>query len=78
MVADMLSNNNLNPILTELFIRGRKLNISLLFITQSYFAVPKNIRLNSTHYLVFKIPNKRELQQIAFNLIHQILTFKTL
>ena len=62
MVADMLSNKNLNPIVTELFIRGRKLNISLVFLTQSYFAVPKNIRLNSTHYFVIKIPNKRELQ----------------
>ena len=51
-IADMLSNKNLNPIVTELFIRGRKLNISLAFITQSYFAVPKNIRLNSTHYLI--------------------------
>ena len=67
MIADMLSNKKLNPIVTELFIRGRKLNISLVFITQSYFAVPKNIRLNSTHYFVMKIPNKRELQQIAFN-----------
>ena len=67
MIADMLSNKKLNPIVTELFIRGRKLNISLVFITQSYFAVPKNIRLNSTHYFVMKIPNKRELQQIASN-----------
>ena len=67
MIADMLSNKKLNPIVTELLIRGRKLNISLVFITQSYFAVPKNIRLNSTHYFVMKIPNKRELQQIAFN-----------
>ena len=67
MIADMLSNKKLNPIVTELFIRGRKLNISLVFITQSYFAVPKNIRLNSTHYFVMKIPNKRELQQITFN-----------
>ena len=67
MISDMLSNKKLNPIVTELFIRGRKLNISLVFITQSYFAVPKNIRLNSTHYFVMKIPNKRELQQIAFN-----------
>ena len=68
MMADMLSNKKLNPIVTELFsIRGRKLNISLDFITQSYFAVPKNVRLNSTHYFVMKIPNKRELQQIAFN-----------
>ena len=67
MIADMLSNKKLNPIVTELFIRGRKLNISLVFITQSYFAVPKNIRLNSTHCLMIKISNKWELQQIAFN-----------
>ena len=67
MIADMLSNKKLNPIVTESFIRGRKLNISLAFITQSYFVVPKNIRLNSTHYFIMKIPNKRELQQIAFN-----------
>ena len=51
----------------ELFIRGRKLNISLVFITQSYFAVPKIIRLNSTHYFIIKIPNKKELQQIVYN-----------
>ena len=50
MIPDMLSNKNLNPIVTELFIRGRKLTISLVFITQSYFVVPKNIRLNSVHY----------------------------
>ena len=50
-----------------MFITDRKLNISLVFITQSYFAVPKNIRLNSTHYVVMKIWNKQELQQIAFN-----------
>ena len=56
-VADMLSNKNLNPIVTGLFIRGRKLNISFVFITQSYFAVPKNIRLNSTNYFIMKIPN---------------------
>ena len=67
MIADMLSNKKVNPIVTELFIRGRKLNISLVFITQSYSAVPKNIRLNSTHYVVKKIPNKRKLQQIAFS-----------
>ena len=59
MIADMLSNKKLNPIVTELFIRGRKLNISLVFITQSYFAVWKNIRLNSTHYFVMKIPSNR-------------------
>ena len=57
----------LNPVVTELIIRDRKLNISLVFITQSYFAVPKNVRLNSTHYFIMKMPNKRELQQIAFN-----------
>ena len=58
----MISNKKRNPILTELFIRGRKLNTSLVFITQSYFAAPKNIRLNSTHYFIMKIPNKRELR----------------
>ena len=59
MIADMLSNKKLNPIVTELFIRGRKLNISLVFITQSYFTIPKTIRLNSTHYFAMKIPIKR-------------------
>ena len=63
----MLRNKKLNPIVTELFIRGKNLNISLVFITQSSFAVPKNIRLNSTHYFVMKIPNKREHQRITFN-----------
>ena len=67
MIANMLSNKKLNPVVIELFIRGRKLNISLVFITQSYFAEPKNIRLNFTHYFIMKIPNKRELQQIAYN-----------
>ena len=63
----MISNKKLNPVVTELFIRGRKLSISLVFITQSYFAVTKNIRLNSTHYLFTKISKKPELQHIAFN-----------
>ena len=67
LIADMLSNKKLNLIVTELFIRGRKLNISLVFIMQSYFAVPKTVRLNSTHYLLIKILNRRELQQITFN-----------
>ena len=67
MIADMISNNKLNPIVTELFIRGRKLNISIAFITQSYFKVPKDVRLNSTHFFILKIPNERELQQIALN-----------
>ena len=63
----MINNNKLNPIVTELFIRGRKLNISIIFITQSYFKVPKDVRLYSTHFFIMKIPNKRELQQIALN-----------
>ena len=67
MIADILSNKKRNPIVTKLFISGRKVNIYLVFIAQSYFAVPKNIRLNSAHFFVMKIPNKRELQQIAFN-----------
>ena len=67
MIADMINNKKLNPIVTELFIRGRKLNISIAFITQSYFKVPKDVRINSTHFLIMKIPNKRELQQIALN-----------
>ena len=66
IIADML-NMRLNPIVSELCIRGRKVNISLVFITQSYFAVPKNLRLNSTHYFIMKILNKQGLQQIAFN-----------
>ena len=57
----------LNSIVTELFIRGRKLNISLVFITQLYFKVPKGVRLNTTHFFIAKIPNIRELQQIAIN-----------
>ena len=67
MIADVIINKNINSVVTELFIRGRKLNISLVFITKSYFAQPKNIRLNSMHYFIMNIPHKRELQQIAFN-----------
>ena len=63
----MKSNKKLSPIITELFLRERKLNISLVFISQSYFKVPKIIRLNTTHYFIMKIPNKTELQQIASN-----------
>ena len=66
MIANMVSHKKPNPIVTGLFIRGRKLNISLVFIRQSYFPVPKNIRLYSTHYFVMKIPNKKELQKNAF------------
>ena len=67
IIADILSNKKLNSTVTELFIRGRKLNISLVFITKSCFAVTKNIRLNSTHYFITKIPNAREFQKITFN-----------
>ena len=67
MIADMIDNKKLDSIVTELFIRGRKLNISLVFIMQSYFKVPKDVRLNKTHFFIAKIPNKRELQQIATN-----------
>ena len=74
MIADMINTKKLNSIVTEFFIRGRKLNVSFVFITQSYFKVPKDVRLNSTHFFIMKIPNKKELQQIA--LIHQTLTLK--
>ena len=67
MIADMINNKKLNSVVTELFVRGRKLNISLVFITQSYFKVPKDVRQNSTHFFIIKISNKRELQQIALN-----------
>ena len=67
MIADMVKNKKLNLIVTDLFIRGRKLNIFLVFITQLYFKVTNNFRLNSTHLFIMKIPNKRELQQIALN-----------
>ena len=67
MIADMMRNKKLNSIVTELFIRCRKLNISLVFISQSYFKVPKDVRNNSTHFFIMKIPNKREFQQIATN-----------
>ena len=61
MIVDMINNKKLNSIVTELFIRSRKLNISLVFVTQSYFKVPKDVRQNPTHIFIMKIPNKREL-----------------
>ena len=67
MIADMIQNKKLNSIVTELFIRGRKSNISLVFITQSYFKVPQDVRLNTNHFFITKILSKRELQQIAIN-----------
>ena len=67
LIADMTHKKKLNSIVTELFIRRRKLHISLVFVTQSYFKVPKDVRLNSTHFFVTKILNKRELQQVVIN-----------
>ena len=67
MIADMIHNKKLNSVVGGLIIRGRKLNISLAFITQSYFKVPKDVRLNTSHFFISKITNKRELQQIAIN-----------
>ena len=67
MIADKIHNRKLNSIVTETFIRGRKLNSSLVLITQSYFKVPKDVRLNTTRFVISKIPNKKELQQIAIN-----------
>ena len=78
MIAGILSNKKLNPMLTELFIRVKKLNISLAFIPQSYFAVPKNIRLNSTHYFIMKMPQISKNLKKSHLIIHQILTLKVL
>ena len=67
MIADMINNKKLNSLVTELFVRVRKLNISVVFVTQLYFKVPKDVRLKSTHFFIMKIPNKKELQQITLN-----------
>ena len=67
MIADMINSKKLNSIVTELFIRERKINVSLVFITQLYFKVPKDVRLNTTHFFIMKITNERELQQIGIN-----------
>ena len=61
MIPDVINNKNLNSVVTELFIRSRKLNIYLFFITRSYFEVPKDVRLNSTHFFIMEVSNKREL-----------------
>ena len=66
-IADITTSTKFQTIIKELFIRCRKLNASLVFITQSYFSVPKDVRLNSTYYLIMKINNKIELQNIAIN-----------
>ena len=67
MIADIMTNKEFQSIIKELFIRCRKLDISFVFITQSYFSVPKDVRLNSTHHLIMKINNRKELQNIAIN-----------
>ena len=67
MIADIMTNKKFQTIIKALFIKCRKLNISLVFITQSYFSVPKDVRLNSTRCLIMKINNKRELQNITVN-----------
>ena len=64
MIADMIHNKKLNSIVTELFIRGTKLNISLVFITQSYFKDPKDVGLNTSHFFIAKIPNKRQFNKL--------------
>ena len=66
MIADMID-KKINLIVTEYFVRGRKLNILIIFITKSYFKIPKDVRLNTTIFLIVKIPNQRELQQMAIN-----------
>ena len=66
-IAEIVTNKTFQAIITELFIKYRKLNILLLFVTQSYFSVWKVVRLNSTHYLIMKINNRRKLQNIAIN-----------
>ena len=72
MIADMINNKKLSQIVIELFFRGRKVNIFIIFMTQSYFRVPNDVRLNSTHLPVMKISNKRELQHITLNLSSDI------
>ena len=65
IIADIMTNKKVQAVVKELFIRCKKLNISLVFIAQSYFSVPKVVRINSTHYLIMKINNRRDLQNIA-------------
>ena len=72
LIVDMISNKTLNSRVAEPFIRGRRLNISLVLITQSYFEVSKDVTLNRTHFFIMKIPNKRKLQQFAINHLSDI------
>ena len=75
MIADIIHNKKLDSIVTELFIRGRKLNISLAFITQSYFKVPRDVRLNTTHFLSQKFQIEESFKKLR-EIIHQILKLK--
>ena len=77
MIADMLNNKKYNPIVPEIFIRGRKLNISLVFVTQPYFVVSVDIRLDSTDYFIMKFQTKQNFIKLCL-IIHQMLTLKTL
>ena len=72
IIADIITNKTVQSLIKELFIGCKKRKISLVFITQSYFSVPKDVRLNSTHYLIMKINSKRELQNIAINLLYTL------
>ena len=67
LISHVTSDKKAQQVLKGLFIRCRKLNISLCFLTQSYLSVRKDVRLNCTHYIVFKLNNKRELRNIAIN-----------
>ena len=67
MIADVISKKKLKQKVIEIFIGIRKINISTVFITKSYFAVPRDVRLNCTHFFIMKIANKKELQKIQFN-----------
>ena len=77
LIADMINNKKLNSLVSELFIRGRKLNISIVFITQSYFKVPKDVRLNTTHFSIVKIPNRVRVRvKKLHEIVRQILALK--
>ena len=70
MIADMIHNKKLNSIVTELFIRGREFDIYLVFITQSYFKVPKDVRISTSHFFIAKIPKKREIAKNSTDLVN--------
>ena len=67
VIINMVSNKKLHPLVTELIISGRKLNMSFVFMAHSYFSVPKNVKRNTTHFFIMKIKSKRKLYQIAYN-----------